>query len=106
VWQAGEEGGRHLFTWSTSGESDLGFAILRSSHGLVYGLSGEREVEAWAMGSASFEVSLPGRVVTWRVKTRLESRGGSYDYQFQRDLYENEERLRTRSWTYDIPRRA
>jgi uncharacterized protein len=106
VWKALGEGSRHEFTWSTSSESDLGFATVRSTHGLVYGVSGEREVEAWAVGSASLEVSLPGRLVTWRVTTRLESRDGNYDFQFQRDLHENEKRLRTRSWTYGIPRRA
>lgn len=104
TWEFGRDDGRARLRWATRGSQDLGFAEMTVEQQLSYEVSGRPQVEALASGDAVMTVSLPGRDLSWRTASRLESGTDGFSYRFRRELWRSGSLWRTREWHYDLPR--
>lgn len=104
IWDQELQHDSARLTWATGSSSDLGFATMTSSQRLVFSVAGMPDTEASAAGEAAITVGLASHELTWRIKTWLYSAGDRYRFQFRRQLTQDGELIRERSWEYGIPR--
>lgn len=103
-WTIRRESGRAIAGWSGDWSSEFPWGRTRGTEELRFEVADDDPAHASAWGEAVTEVDLPGRSLRWRGVIDLSSDETAFVYRCTRELRENGEVLRTRTWEERVPR--
>ncbi len=103
-WTLRREGSRAIVGWSGKWGSRFPWGESRGTEELRFEVDDGDPAHASAFGVAVTDVELPGRALRWRGAIDLSSDETTFLYRYTRELTENGDVVRTRTWEERVPR--
>lgn len=90
--------------WEGKGSRRLPWGSWATTERLSYHVADHDPAHAALRGEAIMEAELPGRRLRWHHVVEVRSDEEAFDYRYRRELHEDEELIRERTWEERIPR--
>jgi putative CocE/NonD family hydrolase len=103
-WTLRREGRRAIVGWSGKWGSRFPWGRTSGTEELRFEVDDEDPAHASAFGVAVTEIELPGRALRWRGTIDLSSDETNFLYRYTRELTENGQVIRTKTWNERVPR--